>query len=106
MKEMKNAGEELEKALNSFRDFLLTKEFTLSKDATVNLRRYMMDRKERILFQLRRKERTPEDLAKGFRKLAEVASEIALSEGRRNVTYQDIDKARKRIFCKIWPFCE
>lgn len=105
---MRRTEEELETALRHFRNYLRVRGFTLSVDAGLSLREYVMEkkRKESILTTLSKREKTPGDLIEGFSKLATVSSEIALSEGRRNVTTEDVKRAIKRLFCGVWPFCE
>jgi Cdc6-like AAA superfamily ATPase len=102
---MKSTEEEVKKALHYFRNYLRAGGFILSDDAELSLKKYVMQ-EERIFSQLRRREKTSEDLIRGFTRLATTASEIALSEDRRNITPQDINRAIKRIFCRIWPFCK
>ena len=105
---MKNTEEELKKEIRHFRNYLKLRGFYLSKDAELSLEKYVMEeeRKQRISSQLRTREKTSEDLVIGFDKLATTALEIALPEGRRNITSQDVNRAIKRIFCRVWPFCE
>jgi len=103
-----NAEKELEIALSQFGDYLQANGFALTADAKLWLREYVMKEewKEQIFSQIKRKEKKTEDLVEGFRKLAAVASEIAFSEGRRTLTSQDVNKAVKKVFCRIWPFCK
>jgi len=104
----RSSEEDLEKALAHFRNYLKVRGFELSQSAALNLREYVMkeERKKGILAELSKKERTVEDLVEGFSKLAALSSEIALSEGRRSINSQDVDRAIKRAFCKIFPFCK
>jgi len=104
----RSSEEDLEKALTHFRNYLRVRGFELSTNAALGLREYAMkeERKKAIIIELSKKEKTFEDLIEGFNKLAALSSEIALSEGRRSITSQDVDRALKRIFCKVWPFCK
>ena len=99
---------ELEIALGHFEDRLTEKGFVLSLDAKLSLREYIMEkkRKERIFSQIERKERTSRNLVEGFGELAAVASQVASSDGRRTVTRRDVTDCIRRVFCKVWPFCE
>lgn len=103
-----SAEKEMENALGSFEDRLRSEGFALSGDARLTLRKYVMEAetKKRIFSQIERRERTPRDLVEGFSELAAVASEVALSEGRRTLTSRDINEAIKRVFCRVWPFCK
>jgi hypothetical protein len=105
---LRDSEEDLEKALTHFRNYLRTRGFEVTTSAASSLREYAMrgERKRGIITQLREGEKTFDDLIEGFSKLATLSSEIALSEGRRSVTSQDVDGALGRIFCKVWPFCK
>lgn len=104
----RNEERELERALSQFEDYLGVRNFNLSANAALSLRKYVTEkeRKKKILSQLSKKEKTSTDLVEGFKRLAAIALEIAQSKGRKNITGRDIEEAIKRIFCKVWPFCK
>jgi len=103
-----SSEKDLEKALAHFRNYLRARGFELSTNAASDLREYIMkeEKKRSIMTLISRREKSFEDLIEGFSKLAALSSEIAQSEGRRTVNSQDVDKAIKLTFCKVFPFCK
>jgi hypothetical protein len=95
----------LGKALDKFQGYLKGRRFELSTGARLELQNYIMAKKEKVFLPITRKERPEEDLADSFRKLADVAIEIAASAGRKTVNEDDVKKALAKVFCGFWPFC-
>lgn len=60
----------------------------------------------KIMEALRVREKTSEDLIQAISEIATLSSKIASSEGRREVTKSDVEKAIEEKFCKVWPFCK
>lgn len=100
--------EDLERAIVHFINYLKARGFSLDLEAQKYLSRYVEEeeRKEKILVELSRKEKTFEDLIEGFSKLARRSSEIAISDRRTTITTDDVKKAIEQLFCGVWPFCK
>ena len=99
--------EELNTALDHFRNYLRVSGYTLSVDASLHLRKYMTvaKRRRKIAETLSKREKTPGDLIEGFSRLANESMRFASRENRTTVNVNDVRKAIAVLFCGVWPFC-
>lgn len=99
---------EVDEAIDHFRNYLRVNGYSLSPSASLYLRTDVMVAKRRNVIEetLSKREKSVEDLIRGFSKLADESIRFASRERRRTVTTNDVRNAVAEVFCSVWPFCD
>jgi len=102
-----NVERKFQKAINQFTDDIHAKNLQVSDEAIDELIKYLMSytKRKQLLFEINTGQKTEEDLALAFSKLAALSLDNAAHRKSKTVNTEDVKVALSKLYCHFWPFC-